>query len=67
MSRVLAIDPGISKCGLLIADIKEKKVFEALAKGCFLKKVFEASAKGCLLKKKVFEALAKGCLLKKGF
>ena len=29
MSRVLAIDPGISKCGVLIADIREKKVYEA--------------------------------------
>ena len=30
MSRVIAIDPGISKCGAIIADIKEKKVYEAL-------------------------------------
>ena len=30
MSKVIAIDPGISKCGLTIADIKEKKVYEAL-------------------------------------
>ena len=30
MSRVLAIDPGISKCGVLIADISEKKVYEAV-------------------------------------
>ena len=30
MSRVIAIDPGISKCGLIVADIKEKKVYEAL-------------------------------------
>ena len=30
MSRVLAIDPGISKCGIIIADIKEKKVYEAI-------------------------------------
>ncbi len=30
MSKVIAIDPGISKCGLLLADIKEKKVYEAL-------------------------------------
>ena len=30
MSRVIAIDPGISKCGLITADIKEKKVYEAL-------------------------------------
>ena len=29
MSKVLAIDPGISKCGVTIADIKEKKVYEA--------------------------------------
>ena len=30
MSRVLAIDPGIYKCGIIIADIKEKKVYEAV-------------------------------------
>ena len=28
MSRVIAIDPGLSKCGVTIADIKEKKVYE---------------------------------------
>ena len=30
MSRVIAIDPGLSKCGVVIADIKEKKVYEAV-------------------------------------
>ena len=30
MSIVIAIDPGIYKCGLIVADIKEKKVFEAV-------------------------------------
>ena len=30
MSRVLAIDPGIFKCGVILADIKEKKVYEAV-------------------------------------
>ena len=30
MSRVVAIDPGVSKCGLIVADIKEKKVHEAI-------------------------------------
>ena len=30
MSRVLAIDPGISKCGVIVADKTEKKVYEAL-------------------------------------
>jgi len=30
VSRVIAIDPGISKCGLIVADLKEKKVYEAL-------------------------------------
>ena len=30
MSRVIAIDPGISKCGLITADLKEKKVYEAV-------------------------------------
>ena len=29
MSRVLSIDPGISKCGVIVADIREKKVYEA--------------------------------------
>ena len=30
MSIIIAIDPGISKCGLIVADIIEKKVFEAI-------------------------------------
>ena len=30
MSIVISIDPGISKCGLIVADIKEKKVYEAV-------------------------------------
>ena len=30
MSKAIAIDTGISKCGMIIADIKEKKVYEAL-------------------------------------
>ena len=30
MSKVLAIDPGLSKCGVILADIKEKKVYEAV-------------------------------------
>ena len=30
MSKVIVIDPGISKCGLIEADIKEKKVHKAI-------------------------------------
>ena len=30
MSKIIAIDPGIAKCGVAVADIKEKKVYEAL-------------------------------------
>ena len=30
MSRVIGIDPGISKCGVIVADIRENKVYEAL-------------------------------------
>ncbi len=30
MSKIIAIDPGISKCGVIIADIKDKKVYEAV-------------------------------------
>ena len=30
MPKVIAIDPGISKCGIILADIHEKKVYEAL-------------------------------------
>ena len=30
MSRVIAIDPGKSKCGLILADISQKKVYEAI-------------------------------------
>ena len=30
MSKVVSIDPGKSKCGLVIAEINEKKVYEAI-------------------------------------
>ena len=30
MSRVIAIDPGKSKCGLVLAEISEKKVYKAI-------------------------------------
>ena len=30
MSTVIAIDPGLSKCGVVIADLKEKRVYEAV-------------------------------------
>ena len=30
MSIVIAIDPGISKCGLILANVEEKKVYEAV-------------------------------------
>ena len=30
MSRVVTIDPGKSKCGLVLAEISEKKVYEAI-------------------------------------
>ena len=30
MSRVIAIDPGTSKCGVIIADMKDKKVHVAV-------------------------------------
>ena len=30
MSKVIAIDPGKSKCGLVLAEISEKKVYEAI-------------------------------------
>ena len=30
MPRVITIDPGKSKCGLVVADISEKKVFKAI-------------------------------------
>ena len=29
MNKVVAIDPGLSKCGVIIADIGQKKVYEA--------------------------------------
>ena len=39
MSRVIGIDPGLSKCGIILADIKEKKVYEAVViKSCLLLK-----------------------------
>ena len=30
MTRVLSIDPGKNKCGLVLAEINEKKVYEAI-------------------------------------
>ena len=30
MSRVITIDPGKSKCGLILAEINEKKVYKAI-------------------------------------
>ena len=30
MSRIITIDPGKSKCGLVLAEISEKKVYEAI-------------------------------------
>ena len=30
MSRVITIDPGKSKCGLVLAEISEKKVYKAI-------------------------------------
>ena len=30
MTKLIAIDPGIAKCGLVIANLKEKKVYEAI-------------------------------------
>ncbi len=37
MGQIIAIDPGIAKCGLIIADIKQKKVHKAeVIKGIYL-------------------------------
>ena len=30
MARVISIDPGKSKCGLVLAEIREKKVYQAI-------------------------------------
>ena len=30
MSRIITIDPGKSKCGLVLAEISEKKVYKAI-------------------------------------
>jgi len=30
MAKVVTIDPGKSKCGLVLAEISEKKVFKAI-------------------------------------
>ena len=30
MARVLSIDPGKSKCGLVLAELSEKKIYEAI-------------------------------------
>ena len=29
MSKLIAIDPGMSKCGIILADVKKKKVIQA--------------------------------------
>tara|TARA_S200000501_G_C20590965_1_gene641550 strand:+ start:348 stop:785 length:438 start_codon:yes stop_codon:yes gene_type:complete len=36
MSRIIGIDPGISKCGVIVADIREKKVYEAVVINSYL-------------------------------
>ena len=46
MTKVLAIDPGISKCGIVIADLELKKVSEATVIQSeeliiFVKKIFQ--------------------------
>ena len=33
MAKVISIDPGKSKCGLVLAEISEKKVYEAIIRG----------------------------------
>ena len=39
MPRLISIDPGKSKCGLVLAEINEKKVYEAIIlKSEFLEK-----------------------------
>ena len=30
MNKVIAIDPGKAKCGLIVADLQERKVYEAI-------------------------------------
>ena len=30
MAKVITIDPGKSKCGLVLAEISEKKIYEAI-------------------------------------
>lgn len=30
MSKIIAIDPGLFKCGVIVADLKQKKVLKAL-------------------------------------
>ena len=46
MCKIVAIDPGISKCGVIFVDINDKKVYEAFViKSChlldYVKKKFE--------------------------
>ena len=48
MKTTIAIDPGMSKCGLVIADIKQKKVSEALVIQSnhlltFIRKIYQKS------------------------
>ena len=58
MSRVIAIDPGRSKCGVVIADIKDKKVYEAVViKGHLLLKYVKRK---CRNKKNVLFIIGNG-------
>ena len=43
MSRVITIDPGKSKCGLVVDEISDKKVY---------KKVFKSLLDGCVFLQK---------------
>ena len=32
MAKIIAIDPGMSKCGLIVADLEQQKVLKAILK-----------------------------------
>ena len=47
MSRVITIDPGKSKCGLVLAEISEKKIYQAIILksellGCYVRNLISA-------------------------
>ena len=63
MKKAFAIDPGISKCGIVIADLEKKIVHEALVLNSDL--LFEYSKKTFLREKNIQFLIGNGTSSKK--